>query len=83
MVTAQSRSPRIDLALSVPADDSHGSRGRQLCRRHELYVSFQDLGWLVLPSFPSPKLTVPTQAMAYPGRVEMQAAFILFCSFSF
>ncbi|XP_020027253.1 bone morphogenetic protein 8B [Castor canadensis] len=27
-------------------DDSHGSRGRQLCRRHELYVSFQDLGWL-------------------------------------
>lgn len=31
---------------SVPADDVHGSHGRQVCRRHELYVSFQDLGWL-------------------------------------
>ncbi|KAL2772810.1 bone morphogenetic protein 8B preproprotein [Daubentonia madagascariensis] len=28
-------------------DDVHGSSGRQVCRRHELYVSFQDLGWLV------------------------------------
>ncbi|XP_045404137.1 bone morphogenetic protein 8A [Lemur catta] len=27
-------------------DDVHGSSGRQVCRRHELYVSFQDLGWL-------------------------------------
>ncbi|XP_053516711.1 bone morphogenetic protein 8B [Artibeus jamaicensis] len=27
-------------------DDIHGSHGRQVCRRHELYVSFQDLGWL-------------------------------------
>uniref|UniRef100_A0A8D2AXV6 TGF-beta family profile domain-containing protein n=1 Tax=Sciurus vulgaris TaxID=55149 RepID=A0A8D2AXV6_SCIVU len=27
-------------------DDAHGSHGRQVCRRHELYVSFQDLGWL-------------------------------------
>uniref|UniRef100_F6TRN4 TGF-beta family profile domain-containing protein n=1 Tax=Equus caballus TaxID=9796 RepID=F6TRN4_HORSE len=27
-------------------DDVHGSDGRQVCRRHELYVSFQDLGWL-------------------------------------
>ncbi|XP_034359007.1 bone morphogenetic protein 8A [Arvicanthis niloticus] len=27
-------------------DDSHGSRGREVCRRHELYVSFRDLGWL-------------------------------------
>ncbi|XP_075853053.1 bone morphogenetic protein 8A isoform X1 [Microcebus murinus] len=27
-------------------DDVHGSGGRQVCRRHELYVSFQDLGWL-------------------------------------
>lgn len=26
-------------------DDVHGSHGRQVCRRHELYVSFQDLGW--------------------------------------
>ncbi|XP_073089785.1 bone morphogenetic protein 8B isoform X1 [Manis javanica] len=29
-----------------PADDVHGSDGRHVCRRHELYVSFQDLGWL-------------------------------------
>ncbi|XP_015424158.1 PREDICTED: bone morphogenetic protein 8B [Myotis davidii] len=28
-------------------DGAHGSHGRQVCRRHELYVSFQDLGWLV------------------------------------
>uniref|UniRef100_H0XTZ8 TGF-beta family profile domain-containing protein n=1 Tax=Otolemur garnettii TaxID=30611 RepID=H0XTZ8_OTOGA len=27
-------------------DDIHGATGRQVCRRHELYVSFQDLGWL-------------------------------------
>ncbi|KAM6218222.1 bone morphogenetic protein 8B isoform 1-T1 [Rhynchocyon petersi] len=27
-------------------DDVHGSDGRQVCRRHELYVSFRDLGWL-------------------------------------
>ncbi|XP_007451394.1 PREDICTED: bone morphogenetic protein 8B-like, partial [Lipotes vexillifer] len=27
-------------------DDVHGSHGRQVCRRHELYVSFRDLGWL-------------------------------------
>nr|XP_005904943.1 PREDICTED: bone morphogenetic protein 8B [Bos mutus] len=27
-------------------DNVHGSHGRQVCRRHELYVSFQDLGWL-------------------------------------
>ncbi|XP_053431044.1 bone morphogenetic protein 8B-like [Nycticebus coucang] len=27
-------------------DDIHGASGRQVCRRHELYVSFQDLGWL-------------------------------------
>ncbi|XP_039732660.1 bone morphogenetic protein 8B [Pteropus medius] len=27
-------------------DDVHGSHGRHVCRRHELYVSFQDLGWL-------------------------------------
>lgn len=31
-----------------PTDDVHTSDGRQVCRRHELYVSFQDLGWLVL-----------------------------------
>ncbi|NXX79063.1 BMP8B protein, partial [Urocolius indicus] len=27
-------------------DDVHAAAGRQICRRHELYVSFQDLGWL-------------------------------------
>uniref|UniRef100_A0A7M4FED9 Bone morphogenetic protein 8A-like n=1 Tax=Crocodylus porosus TaxID=8502 RepID=A0A7M4FED9_CROPO len=27
-------------------DDIHVTEGRQVCRRHELYVSFQDLGWL-------------------------------------
>ncbi|KAL0604690.1 Bone morphogenetic protein 8B [Plecturocebus cupreus] len=43
---AQIRNPRKDLAPSVPTDDVHGSHGRQVCRRHELYVSFQDLGWL-------------------------------------
>ncbi|XP_059110894.1 bone morphogenetic protein 8A-like [Peromyscus eremicus] len=26
--------------------DGHGARGRDVCRRHELYVSFRDLGWL-------------------------------------
>ena len=38
--------------LRVPADDVHGSHGRQVCRRHELYVSFQDLGWLVSSDSP-------------------------------
>uniref|UniRef100_A0A8D2JL02 TGF-beta family profile domain-containing protein n=1 Tax=Varanus komodoensis TaxID=61221 RepID=A0A8D2JL02_VARKO len=27
-------------------DDGRVPEGRQVCRRHELYVSFQDLGWL-------------------------------------
>uniref|UniRef100_A0A803YPR0 TGF-beta family profile domain-containing protein n=1 Tax=Meleagris gallopavo TaxID=9103 RepID=A0A803YPR0_MELGA len=27
-------------------DDVRAADGRQVCRRHELYVSFQDLGWL-------------------------------------
>ncbi|XP_064381216.1 bone morphogenetic protein 8B-like [Dromaius novaehollandiae] len=27
-------------------DEAHAADGRQVCRRHELYVSFQDLGWL-------------------------------------
>lgn len=52
MAAAQSRAqerPRT----SVPADGAHGSHGRQVCRRHELYVSFQDLGWLVMSPLPS------------------------------
>ncbi|XP_060235623.1 bone morphogenetic protein 8B [Meriones unguiculatus] len=27
-------------------DDGHGSHGREVCSRHELYVSFRELGWL-------------------------------------
>ncbi|XP_057239731.1 bone morphogenetic protein 8A-like [Malurus melanocephalus] len=34
-------------------DDVHTTDGRQVCRRHELYVSFQDLGWLVLVCVPN------------------------------
>ncbi|NXU26283.1 BMP8B protein, partial [Thalassarche chlororhynchos] len=33
-------------------DDVHAADGRQVCRRHELYVSFQDLGWLGRGSAP-------------------------------
>ncbi|XP_077006298.1 bone morphogenetic protein 8A isoform X2 [Tamandua tetradactyla] len=38
----------LGLRLYVETDDDevHGSDGRRVCRRHELYVSFQDLGWL-------------------------------------
>lgn len=48
MVAAQSRTPEKTLHHLSPADNIHGSHGRQVCRRHELYVSFQDLGWLVI-----------------------------------
>lgn len=41
-----------------PADDIHGSHGRHVCRRHELYVSFQDLGWLVIPTLPRPPVSL-------------------------
>lgn len=51
VVAAWSRNPRKAPA-SVPADDVHGADGRQVCRRHELYVSFQDLGWLVSSDSP-------------------------------
>lgn len=37
----------LTLPALFPADDVHAADGRQVCRRHELYVSFQDLGWLV------------------------------------
>lgn len=46
VVAAQSRTPEKTLHHLSLADDVHGSHGRQVCRRHELYVSFQDLGWL-------------------------------------
>ena len=51
VVAAQSRTPEKTLNPLSPADDVHGSHGRQVCRRHELYVSFQDLGWLVIAGF--------------------------------
>ena len=62
--------PSKVLAPRVPTDDVHGSHGRQVCRRHELYVSFQDLGWLVSadsPPFPNvcPHLETPS---AFQGR---------------
>ncbi|KAF7236264.1 Bone morphogenetic protein 8A [Varanus komodoensis] len=38
----------LGLRLYVETEDDDGRvpEGRQVCRRHELYVSFQDLGWL-------------------------------------
>uniref|UniRef100_G1STJ6 TGF-beta family profile domain-containing protein n=2 Tax=Oryctolagus cuniculus TaxID=9986 RepID=G1STJ6_RABIT len=53
---ARGWAPGSGLLRAVPAGASgtqrllsyavHGSNGRQVCRRHELYVSFRDLGWL-------------------------------------
>uniref|UniRef100_A0A674HUW7 TGF-beta family profile domain-containing protein n=1 Tax=Taeniopygia guttata TaxID=59729 RepID=A0A674HUW7_TAEGU len=37
---------RLKSLFPFPTDDVHATDGRQVCRRHELYVSFQDLGWL-------------------------------------
>lgn len=51
--------PLNRLCLLAPADDGHGSRGRDVCRRHELYVSFRDLGWLVISAFPLPATCRP------------------------
>ncbi|XP_072773932.1 bone morphogenetic protein 8B-like isoform X2 [Taeniopygia guttata] len=36
----------LRLYVETDDDDVHATDGRQVCRRHELYVSFQDLGWL-------------------------------------
>ncbi|KAF4802696.1 bone morphogenetic protein 8A-like protein [Turdus rufiventris] len=36
----------LRLYVETDDDDVHPSDGRQVCQRHELYVSFQDLGWL-------------------------------------
>ncbi|KAJ7399748.1 Bone morphogenetic protein 8B [Pitangus sulphuratus] len=36
----------LRLYVETDDDDVHTTDGRQVCRRHELYVSFQDLGWL-------------------------------------
>uniref|UniRef100_A0A8C0G6C5 TGF-beta family profile domain-containing protein n=1 Tax=Chelonoidis abingdonii TaxID=106734 RepID=A0A8C0G6C5_CHEAB len=40
------RKHSLGLRLYVETDDGKANSGRQVCRRHELYVSFQDLGWL-------------------------------------
>uniref|UniRef100_A0A8C7TPV3 Bone morphogenetic protein 8a n=1 Tax=Oncorhynchus mykiss TaxID=8022 RepID=A0A8C7TPV3_ONCMY len=39
------RKPKYDLPLPSIHDHSHVNSGRQACKRHELYVSFSDLGW--------------------------------------
>uniref|UniRef100_A0AAY5JX48 Bone morphogenetic protein 8a n=1 Tax=Esox lucius TaxID=8010 RepID=A0AAY5JX48_ESOLU len=44
------KKPKYDLPLpsihgEVLQDHSHANSGRQACKRHELYVSFSDLGW--------------------------------------
>uniref|UniRef100_A0A8B9S894 TGF-beta family profile domain-containing protein n=1 Tax=Apteryx owenii TaxID=8824 RepID=A0A8B9S894_APTOW len=36
----------LRLYVETDEDEGHAADGRQVCRRHELYVSFQDLGWL-------------------------------------
>jgi len=33
--------------VSLFPDQNHASSGRQACKKHELYVSFSDLGWKV------------------------------------
>uniref|UniRef100_A0A674F2Z2 Bone morphogenetic protein 8a n=1 Tax=Salmo trutta TaxID=8032 RepID=A0A674F2Z2_SALTR len=39
------KKPKYDLPLPSIHDHSHVNSGRQACKRHELYVSFSDLGW--------------------------------------
>uniref|UniRef100_A0A3P9ALS2 Bone morphogenetic protein 8a n=1 Tax=Esox lucius TaxID=8010 RepID=A0A3P9ALS2_ESOLU len=39
------KKPKYDLPLPSIHDHSHANSGRQACKRHELYVSFSDLGW--------------------------------------
>ncbi|KAM4631458.1 bone morphogenetic protein 8A [Polymixia lowei] len=36
---------RYDLPVPSIPDPSHTNSGRQACKKHELYVSFSDLGW--------------------------------------
>lgn len=67
-----------------PADDIHGSHGRHVCRRHELYVSFQDLGWLVIPTLPRPPVSLndnlPLKIVSVsPGGGSIMGDFILLC----
>ncbi|NXA41407.1 BMP8A protein, partial [Eudromia elegans] len=38
--------PLVASRAPLPAEHGPAAEGRQQCRRHELYVSFQDLGWL-------------------------------------
>ncbi|XP_056153999.1 bone morphogenetic protein 8A [Lampris incognitus] len=39
------RKPKYDLPVPSIHDHSHANSGRQACKKHELYVSFSDLGW--------------------------------------
>uniref|UniRef100_A0A4W5Q1X4 Bone morphogenetic protein 8a n=1 Tax=Hucho hucho TaxID=62062 RepID=A0A4W5Q1X4_9TELE len=39
------KKPKYDLPLPSIHDHSHVNSGHQACKRHELYVSFSDLGW--------------------------------------
>ncbi|CAB1351190.1 unnamed protein product [Coregonus sp. 'balchen'] len=41
------KKPKYDRPLPSIHDHSHVNSGRQACKRHELYVSFSDLGWKV------------------------------------
>lgn len=71
--------PSKVLAPRVPADDVHGSHGRQVCRRHELYVSFQDLGWLVSATLLFPKRPSPSgDPRCVPGEADPQRTWIVF-----
>lgn len=78
--------PLNRLCLLVPADDGHGSHGREVCRRHELYVSFRDLGWLVISAFPLPATCRPwclqggggaTVPLMYIKAMKMKAVCLL------
>lgn len=39
------KKPKYDLPVPSVHDHSHANSGKQACKRHELYVSFSDLGW--------------------------------------
>ncbi|XP_075995265.1 bone morphogenetic protein 8A [Genypterus blacodes] len=39
------KKPKYDLPVPSIHDHSHANSGRQACKKHELYVSFSDLGW--------------------------------------
>lgn len=53
--------------------DYNSSELKTACRKHELYVSFQDLGWLV--TFP---LLTPRQ-VSVQGEAQLWGSLIFFC----